>query len=42
MPKASFLQWFALRGAPLTNKSTAQWLTELRAADIATQPCHSL
>jgi crotonobetainyl-CoA:carnitine CoA-transferase CaiB-like acyl-CoA transferase len=35
-------QWFALRGAPLTNKPTAQWLKEFRAADIAVQPCHSL
>jgi crotonobetainyl-CoA:carnitine CoA-transferase CaiB-like acyl-CoA transferase len=35
-------QWFALRGAPLTNKSTAQWLKEFQAVDIAAQPCHTL
>lgn len=35
-------EWFAIRGAPLTSKTTAQWLELLRAADIAVQPCHTL
>ena len=35
-------KWFELRGAPLTHKSTAQWLELLRAADIAVQPCNTL
>jgi crotonobetainyl-CoA:carnitine CoA-transferase CaiB-like acyl-CoA transferase len=35
-------QWFEIRGAPLTGKTTAEWLDVLRAADIAVQPCHTL
>ncbi|NIA56962.1 CoA transferase [Massilia sp. TW-1] len=35
-------EWFEVRGAPLTGKSTSEWLTLLRAADIAAQPCHTL
>jgi crotonobetainyl-CoA:carnitine CoA-transferase CaiB-like acyl-CoA transferase len=35
-------QWFEIRGAPLTSKTTAEWLDVLRAADIAAQPCHTL
>jgi crotonobetainyl-CoA:carnitine CoA-transferase CaiB-like acyl-CoA transferase len=35
-------EWFAIRGAPLTNRTTAEWLARLRAADIAVQPCHTL
>lgn len=35
-------EWFALRGAPLTHKTTAQWLELLRSADIAVQPCNTL
>jgi crotonobetainyl-CoA:carnitine CoA-transferase CaiB-like acyl-CoA transferase len=35
-------QWFEIRGAPLTSKTTAGWLDVLRAADIAVQPCHTL
>lgn len=35
-------EWFEVRGAPLTSKTTAQWLDLLRAADIAVQPCHTL
>jgi len=35
-------EWFELRGAPLTSRSTAQWLDILQAADIAAQPCHTL
>jgi crotonobetainyl-CoA:carnitine CoA-transferase CaiB-like acyl-CoA transferase len=35
-------EWFEVRGAPLTNKSTEEWLALLQGADIAAQPCHSL
>ena len=35
-------QWFEVRGAPLTGKTTAEWLEVLQAADIAAQPCHTL
>jgi crotonobetainyl-CoA:carnitine CoA-transferase CaiB-like acyl-CoA transferase len=34
--------WFVIRGAPLTGKTTSEWLAVLRAADIAVQPCHTL
>ncbi len=36
------VEWFEIRGAPLTRRSTAQWLEILLAADIAVQPCHTL
>jgi crotonobetainyl-CoA:carnitine CoA-transferase CaiB-like acyl-CoA transferase len=35
-------EWFEIRGAALTNRTTAQWLELLKAADIAVQPCHTL
>jgi crotonobetainyl-CoA:carnitine CoA-transferase CaiB-like acyl-CoA transferase len=35
-------EWFEVRGAPLTNKSSAEWLALFRAADIAVQPCNTL
>jgi len=35
-------EWFAIRGAPLTNKSSQEWLDVLQAADIAAQACHTL
>ena len=35
-------QWFEIRGAPLTSRTTAEWLEILLAADIAAQPCHTL
>jgi crotonobetainyl-CoA:carnitine CoA-transferase CaiB-like acyl-CoA transferase len=35
-------EWFELRSADLTDKSTVEWLEVLRAADIAVQPCHTL
>ncbi len=34
--------WFELRGAPLTSKTTSEWVALMRAADIAVQPCHTL
>jgi len=34
--------WFAVRGAPLPDRTTAQWLAVLQQADIAAQPCHTL
>jgi crotonobetainyl-CoA:carnitine CoA-transferase CaiB-like acyl-CoA transferase len=35
-------EWFAVRGAPLTHKSTQVWLDLLQSADIAAQACHTL
>jgi crotonobetainyl-CoA:carnitine CoA-transferase CaiB-like acyl-CoA transferase len=35
-------EWFEVRGAPLTGRSTEEWLRLLQAADIAAQPCHTL
>lgn len=35
-------EWFEVRGAPLTEKTTSEWLELLKAADIAAQPCHTL
>lgn len=35
-------EWFEIRGAALTSRTTAQWLEILQAADIAAQPCHTL
>ena len=35
-------EWFAVRGAPLTSRTTAEWLEILQAADLAVQPCHTL
>ncbi|WP_298286100.1 CoA transferase [Novosphingobium sp.] len=34
--------WFALRGAPLIDHTTAEWLSLFRAADIAAMPCHTI
>jgi crotonobetainyl-CoA:carnitine CoA-transferase CaiB-like acyl-CoA transferase len=34
--------WFAVRGAPLLEKTTAEWLKIFRMADIASMPCHTL
>ena len=34
--------WFSVRGAPLTGKTTSEWLSIFRAADIAAMPCHTL
>jgi len=35
-------QWFEIRGAPLTDKTTDEWLVLLQQADVAVQPCHTL
>jgi crotonobetainyl-CoA:carnitine CoA-transferase CaiB-like acyl-CoA transferase len=35
-------EWFEIRGAPLTDKTTAEWLDILQEADIAVKPCHTL
>jgi crotonobetainyl-CoA:carnitine CoA-transferase CaiB-like acyl-CoA transferase len=35
-------EWFAIRGAPLTRKTTEEWVSLFRAVDIAVQPCHTL
>ena len=35
-------QWFELRGAPLTHRTTKEWLALLRSVDIAVQPCNTL
>lgn len=35
-------EWFEVRGAPLTTRTTDAWLAVLQGADIAAQPCHSL
>ena len=34
--------WFEVRGKPLMDKSTEDWLELLQKADIAAQPCHTL
>jgi len=36
------VEWFQVRGAPLKNKTSEQWLELLQGADIAAQPCHTL
>jgi crotonobetainyl-CoA:carnitine CoA-transferase CaiB-like acyl-CoA transferase len=35
-------EWFAVRGAPLTTKTTDEWLAIFQAVDIAAMPCHML
>ena len=35
-------EWFEIRGAPMTDKTTEEWVAILRAGDIAVQPCHTL
>lgn len=35
-------EWFEIRGTPLTDKTTNEWLELLQKADIAAQPCHTL
>jgi crotonobetainyl-CoA:carnitine CoA-transferase CaiB-like acyl-CoA transferase len=35
-------EWFEVRGAPLTQRTTDEWLRIFRGADIAVMPCHTL
>jgi crotonobetainyl-CoA:carnitine CoA-transferase CaiB-like acyl-CoA transferase len=35
-------EWFEVRGAALENKTTDEWLTIFRAADLPAMPCHTL
>jgi crotonobetainyl-CoA:carnitine CoA-transferase CaiB-like acyl-CoA transferase len=35
-------EWFEVRGAALENKTTEEWLTVFRAADLPAMPCHTL
>jgi crotonobetainyl-CoA:carnitine CoA-transferase CaiB-like acyl-CoA transferase len=35
-------EWFEIRGAPLENKTTEEWLSIFRAADLPAMPCHTL
>ena len=35
-------EWFEVRGAPLENKTTEEWLEIFRAADLPAMPCHTL
>jgi crotonobetainyl-CoA:carnitine CoA-transferase CaiB-like acyl-CoA transferase len=35
-------EWFKIRGAGLSSKTTAEWLEIFGAADIAAMPCHTL
>jgi crotonobetainyl-CoA:carnitine CoA-transferase CaiB-like acyl-CoA transferase len=34
--------WFEIRGAPLTSRTTDEWLSIFRNADIAAMPCHTV
>lgn len=35
-------EWFEVRGAALSDKTTVEWLSIFQAADIAAMPCHTL
>jgi crotonobetainyl-CoA:carnitine CoA-transferase CaiB-like acyl-CoA transferase len=35
-------EWFEVRGAALSDKTTSEWLSIFRSADIAAMPCHTL
>lgn len=35
-------EWFEVRGAALTRRTTEEWLAIFRDADIAAMPCHTL
>jgi crotonobetainyl-CoA:carnitine CoA-transferase CaiB-like acyl-CoA transferase len=35
-------EWFEVRGAALENKTTEEWLSLFRAADLPAMPCHTL
>lgn len=34
--------WFEVRGAPLLERTTGEWLEVMQTADIACMPCHTL
>lgn len=36
------VEWFEIRGAPLDDKTTEEWLQTFRAADLAAMPIHSI
>lgn len=36
------IAWFEVRGAPLLDRTTSEWLELMQAADIACMPCHTL
>jgi crotonobetainyl-CoA:carnitine CoA-transferase CaiB-like acyl-CoA transferase len=36
------MEWFEVRGVPLVQHSTREWLALFGAADIASKPCHTL
>lgn len=36
------MEWFAIRGTPLRDKTSAEWLAIFRAADIAAMPVHTI
>ncbi len=41
--RAKFVsEWFEIRGAALENKTTDEWLTVFREADLPAMPCHTL
>lgn len=35
-------EWFEVRGAPLEDKTTEEWLSIFRATDLPAMPCHTL
>lgn len=35
-------EWFEVRGTPLTDKTTQEWIEIFREADLAVMPCHTL
>jgi crotonobetainyl-CoA:carnitine CoA-transferase CaiB-like acyl-CoA transferase len=35
-------EWFEIRGAALSDKTTAEWLAIFQGADIAAMPCHTI
>jgi crotonobetainyl-CoA:carnitine CoA-transferase CaiB-like acyl-CoA transferase len=35
-------EWFEVRGAPLLDKTTNEWLEIFKAADLPAMPCHTL
>lgn len=35
-------EWFEVRGAPLENKTTEEWLDLFQEADLPAMPCHTL